>query len=1168
MGFTLSGGTMTLLGTLNGADSPATSTASGINDEGQVVGVGSWVNGGTRAFRTDSGGNLVQLGTLGGNISAATAINAAGEVVGYSTLASNVTHAFAYFDGTGMKDLGYLDYYHTSAALGINAAGDIVGTAQDINGGSHAVAWLAGGAIKDLAALIPPTSGWTIEAATSINAGGDIVGHGIIGGQEHGFLLQRYNGPDTQPPIAVATAQPLPYPNYATVSIAVKYWDNEKVVTASTQGAGTIYVTGPNGFTSPGTISSWTTLNSQTVNTTYNVPGPGGAWGPAANGTYQIYLAGGRVSDIAGNVTPGGLIGTFTIGFQTVPVLTIAGLPATTTTGTPVSLTISATASYPSAATDVFTYAIDWAGDGSDVQTVSGQTNTVVQHTYTLNGSKTVSVYCTDPHGVQSAVSTASLTVSLAPTQLPAASVLSTQVSGIAIGSAVAAVNGSTMYFFGQPGTTDSATAYTWSYLVSGAQFTSAGTVGSVATFAGAGVDSRNRVIIFGGSNSDGAVASARSYPSAGSVAALPVAITSAVTTMDNLGRIYVYSPSNGTFFRYTAGNTGAGAWETLPSPPSVVGAMSWDGGDRIIIFGATPAAYSISGNGWTQTLAAPSAFTRSVLGADGLVYLVSAFKLLAFDPVLNSIAQIGTTTYDQSSSIVLAGTDGFIYLIGASGLYIERFDTRSSAVTAPYISSTPAATTLVQSTPAASPWTYSVAVSGKPRPTFALDSGPAGMAIDPVMGIVTWTPTPAQLGVQSAIVRATNSVGTVAQQITLTVRSSIYADTTPPTGPTNVVISNLTSTSVDISWDPGTDDVGVTGYILYKKTVVHSPKGSGSTTYYTAIGSTSGTSLHLSGLTPNTSYPYYLVSVDAAGNKSGYVAAGFMTTYMSSPGITNGNNGLAAGTYAVVGQPFTSYTFAGSGLPAPTLAVVSAPAGAVWNSPAGTTGNFTWTPATGQEGPATFSLSATNSSGTFTQSYTVQVYPAGTDLAAPTTPGGFLIDQVGWNSCRATWTASTDNVGVAGYRIIATHLDSRLHAPPYNDQVVSTDVAPSVLQAAIIGLLPSTAYDITVQAFDAAGNLSAPAASSNVTLPQPFAAFPAFATNAIANTGGGTTLTWPGSGYYWGYTVEGSPDLVTWTPVAPATQWPNYSTSFSFMPDPNLPRFFYHVRATPTAAP
>jgi len=1189
LGFTLSsGGTMNLLGTLNGADQPGTSAAAAINAAGQVAGTASWVNGGTRAFRTDVSGNLISLGTLGGNTSAATAINAGGQVAGWSTYSTSTsfpyTRAFVYFDGVGMTALGYLDYYHHSRANGINDAGDVVGTSVDANGVSHAVAWLgAGGAVKDLNALIPPTAGWTIEEAFAIDNGGDIVGHGLVAGQEHAFVLTRHTGPNTQPPLAVVTATTVPaYVGWPSVNIAVKFWDYEKVLTASVQGTGAVYVKAPGGAITQGVCTSWTTLDSQTINAGYTIAGPGGTWGPEDNGTYEIHVASNRVTDIAGNVMPDTLIGTFTVGYQTAPVLTIAGLPATTTTGTPVSVTLTATGSYLSSAGDVFNFTIDWNGDGSAVQTVSGATGTVVPHTYTTSGAWTVRVSCTDPHGVQSAVSTSPMTVTLAPVQLPAATVLGTTVSGVFMSSAaIAVLNGGTMYCFG-PASNGSTTtnAATWNYLTAGSAFTLAGTLSTDSqSYAGAQVDSRGRVILFGGANGDGAVGSARSYPSAGSVAAMPSALTTAVSTTDNLGRIYVYNAAADLFYRYTAGTSGAGSWATLAGqtatlPASVSGPMCYDGGDRIIVFGATPAVYSISQNVWSQPITAPKAFARAVSGADGLIYLVTSYQVWAFDPVLNSFAQVGTTTYDESYSVAVKGTDGYIYFVGAYGIYIEQFDTRPATTLAPTISSTPS-TTIVQSTP----WTYAISAVGKPRPTFSLDRGPAGMTINGTTGLVSWTPTLAQVGTQSAIFRATNSVGTIAQTATFNVLAAV-PDTTPPTPPTNVVVANVTSTTADISWDPGTDDVGVAAYVLYKRTVVHSPKGSGSTTYYTAIGSTTGTSLHLSGLTPYTSYPYFLASVDAAGNKSGYVSAGFMTTYIAPPGITNGNNGPYAGTYAVVGQAFTSVTFTGSGLPAPTLAVVSAPAGAVWNSPAGTSGSFTWTPVAGQEGTATFTLAATNGSGTYTQSYTVQVYPAGTDLVAPSVPGGLVMDQLGWSSVRATWTASTDNVAVTGYQITATHLDSRIHPPPYNDQIVSTTVAGTVLQTTISGLTPSTSYDVTVQAFDAAGNMSIPATAQSTTLPQPFVALPAAAatpgaaammSSAVAVSpavSGVMTMTWPGSGYYWQYTVQSTADFTTWTPVAPASQWPNFSTSYTIPVQPGVQRQYYRVLATPYATP
>lgn len=70
------------------------------------------------------------------------------------------------------------------------------------------------------------------------------------------------------------------------------------------------------------------------------------------------------------------------------------------------------------------------------------------------------------------------------------------------------------------------------------------------------------------------------------------------------------------------------------------------------------------------------------------------------------------------------------------------------------------------------------------------------------------------------------------------------------------------------------------------------------------------------------------------------------------------------------------------------------------------------------------------------------------------------------------------------------------------------------------------------------------------------------------ANTDGSMTMTWPGYGYYWKFTVERSTDLATWAPIEPATQWPSYITTFTFAPEPGVPARFYRVKASPAAAP
>ena len=49
----------------------------------------------------------------------------------------------------------------------------------------------------DLNTLIDPLSGWELSAATAINDAGQITGYGVIGGQNHAFLLTPVPEPTT-----------------------------------------------------------------------------------------------------------------------------------------------------------------------------------------------------------------------------------------------------------------------------------------------------------------------------------------------------------------------------------------------------------------------------------------------------------------------------------------------------------------------------------------------------------------------------------------------------------------------------------------------------------------------------------------------------------------------------------------------------------------------------------------------------------------------------------------------------------------------------------------------------------------------------------------------------------------------------------------------------------
>ncbi|MCL2552270.1 MAG: alpha-amylase family glycosyl hydrolase [Actinomycetia bacterium] len=102
---------------------------------------------------------------------------------------------------------------------------------------------------------------------------------------------------------------------------------------------------------------------------------------------------------------------------------------------------------------------------------------------------------------------------------------------------------------------------------------------------------------------------------------------------------------------------------------------------------------------------------------------------------------------------------------------------------------------------------------------------------------------------------------------------AAVVPDTTPPTPP-SAVHATATDTSVVLSWDPSTDDTGVTGY---RVTRTGGTKG----TVVTSVASTVFTE---SGLEALTTYTYTVVALDAAGNVSDASAPVTATTGSAPP--------------------------------------------------------------------------------------------------------------------------------------------------------------------------------------------------------------------------------------------------------------------------------------------
>ncbi|MEK3659125.1 fibronectin type III domain-containing protein [Paenibacillus sp. FSL F4-0236] len=89
--------------------------------------------------------------------------------------------------------------------------------------------------------------------------------------------------------------------------------------------------------------------------------------------------------------------------------------------------------------------------------------------------------------------------------------------------------------------------------------------------------------------------------------------------------------------------------------------------------------------------------------------------------------------------------------------------------------------------------------------------------------------------------------------------------DTTAPTAPANLTVTSKTDTAVNLSWSASTDNVGVTGYLVYRGTQ--------------QVASVADTTATVTGLTPSTAYTFTVKATDAAGNLSSASNAATVTT-------------------------------------------------------------------------------------------------------------------------------------------------------------------------------------------------------------------------------------------------------------------------------------------------
>ena len=429
---------------------------------------------------------------------------------------------------------------------------------------------------------------------------------------------------------------------------------------------------------------------------------------------------------------------------------------------------------------------------------------------------------------------------------------------------------------------------------------------------------------IYGGSDGTNSQNTAIAYSLTGDTVPTPPAMSVPRSFLgyapDRNGNAYAFGglDANGNALasaeRYNPGNNNWTSIASLPAPrfdfPAVFNRTNY-----IYIFGgytgtnpgmeaASMLRYNVSGNSWSNMAAMPVAVAGSAatLGPDGKIYVcggtaqgMATDLVQVYNPISNSWTL--ATSLPEALTGAAAGVDALGRLVIMGGTDINGNNVgnvwRSQQLNVP--DSLPAfatypnllATFLV-------PYISSITATGNPQPVYQLVSGPDGMAVDNYSGAITWTPQASQIGTNTVTISAVNFAGATNFSYNLVIARP------PPTVLTNLSVVSVTESSVTLSWSPEDPVVGPVTYRAYLRHVLHSPKGSGATIWYTQIGSTTtDTNLTISGLAAGLSQGYYITATGVSGT-SEYASIGAATLPAPAPanfrvtGLTSSTISLA----------------------------------------------------------------------------------------------------------------------------------------------------------------------------------------------------------------------------------------------------------------------------------
>ena len=532
---------------------------------------------------------------------------------------------------------------------------------------------------------------------------------------------------------------------------------------------------------------------------------------------------------------------------------------------------------------------------------------------------------------------------------------------------------------------------------------------------------------------------------SSSNAAIATVSAAGLITAVGNGSAVVTVTTADGSFIARCLVIAGSSPDVQAPTAPSALAVstitsrtfkLSWTGStDNVgvvsyeVYRGTTFCGSTSSTSFYLTELAASTTYSMTVKAKDAAGNYSSASTALLV--TTNSV-----TKYEAENAVVSGGTisssgTGFsgtgYWGAGAANSYVEFTVTANAGLQAIYFK---------YSSGFGAPGSMSLYVNGVKigRSSFAVTGGWSNWAehVDNVTLIAG-----------TNVIRYQRDAGDAAavNYDYLVVDNVVSSDVTAPSVPTNLISSSITSTGFTLSWTASTDNVGVTGYEVFRDGV--------------SCGTSASTSLGVTGLTAATAYSMTVKASDAKGNVSAASTALSVTT-LAATDVTAPTAPTALVSSAIAQTSFTlSWTASTDNVGVVSYEVFRGTTSC--GTSASTSLNVTGLTAATAYSMTVKAKDAAGNVSAASTALSVTTLTA-TDTQAPTAPTALISSGISQTGFTLSWTASTDNVGVVSYEVFRGTTSCGTSA--------STSLS-------VTGLTAATTYSMTVKASDAKGNVS-----------------------------------------------------------------------------------------------